>query len=181
MVRILIADDRELVRTTLRQALQRSDANWHVCGEAANGREAIDKAVALAPDVIILDIAMPVLDGIGATKEIHARLPDVPILMYTFMSFGHLEALAKEAGAQAVVQKGDLRALIGAIRSVLAATLMGNTDATFQGDVVQPVSNSIASGGAAAMPGEMDAVRGEAAEASATDRVPQIGETEADS
>lgn len=168
MVRIFIADDRELVRSALREVIQQTDQNWEVCGEAANGREAIDKAVELAPDVIILDIAMPVLDGIGAAKEIRARLPDVPILMYTFMSFGHLEVLAKEAGAWAVVQKGDSRALIREIRKVLRETAAADGQAAPDGDGAQMISNSVTSTGGTGTPAEMGALH-EGTEAKATD------------
>lgn len=120
MVRILIADDRELVRTTIAQLLRRADPNWSVCGEAADGIEAVRQAVELSPDLIVLDVAMPRMDGVSATREIRALLPDIPILLYTFYSLPHLDAAAKQAGANGVVQKGDSRTLIAEIRRLLA-------------------------------------------------------------
>jgi CheY-like chemotaxis protein len=168
MVRILIADDRELVRATLRQALPQADASWRVCGEAGTGREAIEKAVELAPDLIILDIAMPVLDGISAAKAIRARLRDVPIVMYTFLFFDHLELMVKQAGAQALVQKGDLRALIREMRKVLTTTEAG-AQAASGGDGAHVISNSSAGEDA---PAEMDALREEIAEADDGDTEP---------
>lgn len=167
MVRILVADDRELIRTTLGEVIRQAEPKWHVCGEAANGREAIDKALELAPDLIILDIAMPVLDGIGAAKAIRAQLPDVPILIYTFMAFAHLELMAKQAGAQAVVQKGDLRALIGAIRRVLAAT-SATAGSAADGDGARLLANSTASAGDTAASSEMDALQEETTEAASS-------------
>jgi DNA-binding NarL/FixJ family response regulator len=168
MVRILIADDRELIRATLRQALPQAEASWHVCGEAGNGREAIEKAAELAPDLIIMDIAMPVLDGIGATRAIRAQLPDVPIVMYTFLFFDHLELMVKQAGAQALVQKGDLRALVGEIRKVLAATPATAGQATSDGDSVEMLSTSIASTGCAGGSAEAEALQEEVPEDSAS-------------
>lgn len=119
MTRILIADDADLVRTTLRHVLELAEENWRVCGEASNGQEAIEKAVELKPDLVLLDMAMPQLDGISAARMIRAKLPELAILIYTFMSFPFIEEMAKQAGAQGVVQKGNLGALIAEIRRVL--------------------------------------------------------------
>ena len=166
MVRIFIADDLEFVRATLRQVIGQADKNWEVCGEAANGREAVEKAVDAAPDLIILDVAMPLLDGIGAAKAIRARLPDVPILIYTFMSFEHLEFMAKQAGAQGVVQKGNLRALIGEIRRVLAAAPATQEQAGSDGDSARLLSNSKPSASGAAASAEAGALQEEIASAS---------------
>lgn len=117
--RILIADDADLVRAALRHVLELADETWNICGEAGNGQEAIEKAVELKPDLILLDMAMPQLDGISAARMIRAKLPEVAILIYTFISFPFIEEMAKQAGAQGVVQKGDLPALIAEIRRVL--------------------------------------------------------------
>ncbi len=144
MVRIFIADDRDFVRSTLRQVLRQADADWEVCGEAANGREAIEKAIELAPDLIILDVAMPLLDGIGAAKAIRAELSEVPIVMLTFMSFEHLESMARQAGAQAVVQKGSLHALVTEIRRVLAAAPKATARHISVGDGSRPVLDLVA-------------------------------------
>jgi two-component system chemotaxis response regulator CheB len=105
----------------MRQFIPRADPSWEVCGSAANGEQAVQQAIHLKPDLIILDVWMPAVDGISAARKIRAQLPDVPILMYTFLVVPHLEDMAKQAGAQAIVQKGDLRALIAEIRRVLAA------------------------------------------------------------
>ncbi len=120
MPRIFIADDHEIVRASLRQLLERSNPAWKVCGEAADGEEAVKKIVKLNPDLIILDIVMPVSGGLNAARRIRARLLRTPILIYTFMDVPNLDVMAKEAGAQCVVRKGDIRALITAIRELLS-------------------------------------------------------------
>jgi CheY-like chemotaxis protein len=119
VTRILVVDDSREVCATLRQVLKRADANWEVCGDANNGYEAIEKAVELKPDLILLDMAMPQLDGISAARMIRAKLPEVPILIYTFMNNPFIEEMAKQAGAQGVVQKGNLAALVAEIGRVL--------------------------------------------------------------
>lgn len=121
MIRIFIADDHEMTRATIRQLIEQADPTWKVCGEAADGNEAIRKATELNPDLIILDIAMPVLDGLGASRVMRAKLREVPILIYTFMDFANLDEMVKEAGAQGVLRKGDRRALITGIRELLSS------------------------------------------------------------
>jgi DNA-binding NarL/FixJ family response regulator len=103
-VRILIVDDHEAVRKGVR-AILRSQPNLEVCGEAINGKEAIAKAEELKPDLIILDITMPVLDGFGAAKEIRSRSADVPILFYSMNEGRALMESAKAIGANGFVTK----------------------------------------------------------------------------
>jgi DNA-binding NarL/FixJ family response regulator len=103
-VRILIVDDHEAVRKGVR-AILRSQPNLEVCGEAINGTEAIAKAEELKPDLIILDITMPVLDGFGAAKEIRSRSADVPILFYSMNEGRALMESAKAIGANGFVTK----------------------------------------------------------------------------
>jgi DNA-binding NarL/FixJ family response regulator len=90
--RILIADDHESVLRRIR-ALLESEPDWEVCGEAVNGREAIAKAKELEPDLVILDFAMPRLNGLKAAAEINRFLPEVPIVMFTMYG----SALRQEA------------------------------------------------------------------------------------
>jgi len=84
-----------------------------------DGREAVEKAKRLKPDVVVLDYAMPVLDGIKAGREILAQFPGTAVLVYTFMVFPTIERMAKDAGIQAVIQKADSSALIAEIRRLL--------------------------------------------------------------
>jgi len=95
-----------------------------------DGREAVEKARQLKPDVVVLDYAMPALDGIEAGRQILALFPGVGVLVYTFMIFPTIERMAKEAGIHAVVQKADSSALLAEIRGLVALkrTLADKTD-----------------------------------------------------
>src|SRR5690242_14064446 len=84
-IRILVADDNECVRSAISELIRNSDANWVVCCEANNGKVAVEKAAETKPDVVILDLVMPGLDGINAGRKIRALLPDVPIIMYSLL------------------------------------------------------------------------------------------------
>ena len=110
-VRILIVDDHEAVRKGVR-AILRSRPELEVCGEAANGKEAIAKAQELKPDLIILDITMPVLDGFGAAKEIRSLQADVPILFYSMNDGRALMESAKAVGANGFVTKSEAAAVL---------------------------------------------------------------------
>src|SRR5947208_13026208 len=79
-LRLLVADDYQVVRTGLRTLLE-SKAGWRVCAEAANGREAVEKARELQPDVAVLDIGMPLLNGMEATRQIRKISPGTEILI----------------------------------------------------------------------------------------------------
>ena len=105
-VRILLADDHPLVRRGLR-ALLEGQPGWEVCGEAATGREALEKVKRLRPDVVVLDIMMPELNGLDATRLIRKEAPRTEVLVLTMDSS---EAMAREvlrAGARGYVLKSD--------------------------------------------------------------------------
>jgi NarL family two-component system response regulator LiaR len=116
-VRVLIADDHELVRLGLRAVLE--DAGFEVVGEADDGREAVEKAVALQPDVLLLDLRMPEMDGLEACRHVRARAPLVRIVVLT--SFAEDEDVfgAITAGAASYIMK-DIgpEALVSTIRAV---------------------------------------------------------------
>ena len=118
-VRILIADDHERARAAIADVIDNSGENWCVCSQAADGRSAVDMAVKGKPDVVILDVRMPYLDGMQAAYEIRANLPGVPILFYTLLATPRLEAAARAAGFDGVVAKPDSMALVAAIRRAL--------------------------------------------------------------
>jgi DNA-binding NarL/FixJ family response regulator len=103
-LRILIADDHEAVRKGV-CAILSSRADVEICGEAENGKEAIEKASALKPDLIILDITMPVLSGFEAAREIRKTLPNVPILILSMHESNQLIGEAKKLGVQGYVTK----------------------------------------------------------------------------
>jgi DNA-binding NarL/FixJ family response regulator len=104
--RILIADDHAAMRGVLR-ALIESHVDWQVCGEAGDGFEAVAKAEELKPDLVILDLAMPIMDGVRAAREISNAAPDMPILMHTMYGSSIVELEAKKAGVSMVVNKGE--------------------------------------------------------------------------
>ena len=105
-MRILIVDDHEAVRAGVR-AILASRNDMEVCGEASNGQEAIEKALELSPDLIILDINMPILGGITAAKEIKVRLPQVLILLFSMHQSNQLVREAKLLGVQGYVNKSQ--------------------------------------------------------------------------
>ena len=117
---ILIADDHEAVRQGVR-ALLRANSSWEICGEATEGREAIAKATELRPDLIILDYAMPGLDGLSAAKQIHELLPTVPIVLHTLYASTELTLVANKYGIRKVVDKKS-GALISAVEELLSAS-----------------------------------------------------------
>ena len=120
MLRILIADDHEVVRSGLRSVLE-GRTEWTIVGEARDGKEAIQLAVQLKPDIVIIDYGLPVINGIEATRQIKMRHPPVEMLMFTMHDDEALVAQALEAGARAYLLKTDARAhLIAAIESLAA-------------------------------------------------------------
>jgi len=117
-LRILIADDHELVRCGIR-ALLRVQRGWRVVGEAADGSEAVDKATKLKPDLAILDITMPNLDGLEATRQIRAAAPNTQVLVLTMHESDQMVCRVLEAGARAYVLKSDLATfLVKAVKDV---------------------------------------------------------------
>jgi DNA-binding NarL/FixJ family response regulator len=123
MARILIADDHEVVRQGIRRLLE-ARPGWEICGEAKNGREAIQLAEALNPDVIVLDVSMPVLGGLAATENILRTNPSSKILIFTLDESKSLCILAQRCGALGLVAKSQASdVLVEALDSLLA----GNT------------------------------------------------------
>src|SRR5882762_2478561 len=114
-VRILIADDHQVVRTGLR-ALLESRTGWQVCAEAANGREAVEKAGQLKPHVAVLDIGMPLLNGVEATRQIRKLCPHTEVLILTMHDSEVLVQEVLEAGANGYILKDDAdRNLVAAV------------------------------------------------------------------
>jgi DNA-binding NarL/FixJ family response regulator len=115
---VLIVDDSAVLRKTLCEFLDQQDG-WEVCGEAANGREGIEKALQLKPDVIVLDLSMPVMNGLDAARELTRLLPSVPVVMWTSFEIPYLKREALSAGVRTVVLKseslGDLFSSIQAL------------------------------------------------------------------
>lgn len=117
--RILIADDHELVRQGMRAILQ-SEPGWTVCGEAPTGRQALTMIVELTPDLVVLDVALPGLNGIEVMRQIR-RSSSVPILIVTMHDSDEVVREAIESGANGVVLKGEAgRTLTEAVRAILS-------------------------------------------------------------
>jgi DNA-binding NarL/FixJ family response regulator len=106
MIRILLADDHDLMRQGLR-ALLEMNANFEVCGEARNGIEAVELAVNLQPNVVILDISMPGMDGLDAAREIRKKVPETQILILTVFDSDEMVRDMLNAGAHGYLLKTD--------------------------------------------------------------------------
>jgi DNA-binding NarL/FixJ family response regulator len=104
--RILIVDDSDLIRRTLRSCIEQN-ADWCVCGEAANGEVAIDKVRELSPDVVILDFQMPVMNGLDAARRIASSAPNTAIVMLTIHSCSQLRNDAQAVGIKFVLSKSE--------------------------------------------------------------------------
>ncbi len=119
MKSILLVDDSPLIRRSLRRLLE-TEPNWVICGEAENGCDAIDKAKELRPDLIVIDLAMPVLNGIVATSLLKQIMPAVSIVMFTSFSNPHIKRTAMAAGLDAFVDKSESpETLLGCIEQLL--------------------------------------------------------------
>lgn len=117
-LRILVADDHQVVRTGLRTLLE-SKAGWQVCAETANGRDAVEKARELQPDVAVLDIGMPLLNGVEATRQIRKVSPRTEILILTMHDSEHMIQGVLDAGAHGYILKDDAdRNLLAAVESL---------------------------------------------------------------
>ena len=105
-VRILIADDHEIVREGVRALIERQPG-WEVCGEAATGREAVAAAEKLGPDIIVMDIGMPELNGLDATRQIKRILPKCEVLIFTANETDEIVKNVFKAGARAYLLKTE--------------------------------------------------------------------------
>jgi DNA-binding NarL/FixJ family response regulator len=118
MLRILIADDHEVARRGIR-ALLESHPGWEVCGEARDGREAVELASKEKPDVILLDIGMPNLNGLEAARQILAASPDLAILILTMHDSDQVVREVLRAGARGFLLKSDAgRDLVAAVEAL---------------------------------------------------------------
>jgi len=116
MVRILIAEDHDVVRSGLRHVIE-SQPNWQVVAEAADGKEAVQKALETKPDVAVIDYSLPLINGVEATRQIRAALPHTEVLIFTMHDNETL--IQEKAGARGYLLKTDTqRHLIGAIEAL---------------------------------------------------------------
>jgi len=106
MLRILLADDHDLTRAGLRYLLEKQ-RDWNVCGEASNGRRAVELAEELKPDIAIVDMSMPELNGVETTRQILKKSSRTKILIYTMHETERIIVDALDAGAIGIVLKSD--------------------------------------------------------------------------
>lgn len=116
---ILLVDDSELIRLATRHFLE-SQPGFKVCGEAVDGIDALEKASHLNPDLIILDIALPRMNGLQTARELRARMQRVPIILFTWYADAVQPEDAAAAGISAVISKSNPAALQSHVRSFLA-------------------------------------------------------------
>lgn len=118
-LRILVVDDHEIVRSLLRHLLE-AEEGWEVCGEAADGDEAVQRSQALHPDVIVMDAVMPRCNGFDATREIVRTSPEVGVIITTLYEYPEILRQAQRAGALGCVGKSKTtRLLIPAVKSAV--------------------------------------------------------------
>jgi len=127
--RILIVDDHEVVRQGIRTILK-ARPQWELVGEAVNGKDAVDKAQKLNPDVILMDITMPEMSGIEATREISKLKLRAGILIFTMHESKNLAETVQEAGARGLVLKSHAaRDLLEALETLMdGGTFFGGQD-----------------------------------------------------
>jgi two-component system, NarL family, response regulator LiaR len=112
---VLVADDSEMIRKLLCKLFE-AEEHYTLCAEAKNGEEAISLAVIHKPDLIILDVSMPVMDGLQAARKLKQIMPHVPIMLFT----QHVEAVAThpDVKVERVLAKSDLRSIMGHVREL---------------------------------------------------------------
>jgi DNA-binding NarL/FixJ family response regulator len=118
-VRVLVADDHEVMRMGIRNLLQ-FRSGWSVCAEASNGQEAVEKALLSRPDVIIMDITMPVMNGLEAARQISRAQPHIPVILFSMHVSDDVYQHLQADGIRGAVAKADAaRDLAQAVETVL--------------------------------------------------------------
>jgi len=119
LVRVLVADDHEVMRMGIRNLLQ-FRSGWSVCAEASNGQEAVEKALLSRPDVIIMDITMPVMNGLEAARQISRAQPHIPVILFSMHVSDDVYQHLQADGIRGAVAKADAaRDLAQAVETVL--------------------------------------------------------------
>jgi DNA-binding NarL/FixJ family response regulator len=131
---ILVVDDHEVIRRQLRSLFD-SDPEFTVCGEAVHGVDAIEKAQQLSPDLIILDLSMPEMNGLEAASALRYIMPDVPLFLLTAHYSRELELTAFASGVCAVFSKhNDLDSLLARAKSELRIQQNGSGQSSTQSE-----------------------------------------------
>ena len=119
MPRILLADDHPAVRRCIRLVLEAE--GWEVCGEAATGREAVAMTAAQRPDIVVLDLSMPDLNGLDAARKIHQEFPQTETFILTMHDAAVFIPDLRASGVRACLLKTDVQILIDEVRIALAS------------------------------------------------------------
>jgi CheY-like chemotaxis protein len=114
--RVLVADDNPRIRKMLCQLFER-EHDYDICAEAENGQEAIELALKHRPDLMILDFAMPVLNGLDVARKLKKTMPEVPIILFTHHAAA-ITLIETDVNVDRVVSKGDPADLMGHVRSL---------------------------------------------------------------
>jgi len=115
----MVVDDNPAIRRIFRNILE-FDRDWIVCGEGVDGRDGVEKAKALNPDLIVLDVSMPVMNGLEAARILHEIMPSVPVILCSLHADRILEMEARGAGVDAVFSKAEnMQTLINKARELL--------------------------------------------------------------
>jgi len=130
--RVLLVDDNAVVRFSVRRLFE-SQPDFEISGEAENGSEAVEQAEKLKPDLIILDLIMPVMNGLDAAPLLKKLLPDTPIILFTQEQATQVERLAQAADIDAVVSKSEAASdLVFKAQALLASTEQEHDPARFR-------------------------------------------------
>ena len=118
VVRILVADDSPAIRKCLRGLLEHND-DWRVCDEATNGKEAVEHFKKTKPDLIVIDLQMPEMNGLDAARQIVHQSPGTPILMVTIHLSRQLSEEARKVGIRGTCAKGNIHCVVDAVGALL--------------------------------------------------------------
>ena len=127
-MRILIADDHEVLRRSVIRVLQSRGDVWNVveCAEATNGKEAVDKALVWKPDLVLLDVRLPVLAGFDAAREIKQHHPDIPVLFFSIYDTDEILIEARLVGNGFILKENIVEMLEGCRCSSSKAVLLSS-------------------------------------------------------
>ena len=125
--RILVVDDNAAIRRALRNIIEFN--GWTVCGEAVDGHDAVEKAKALCPDLIVLDLSMPVMNGLEAARVLHQIMPKVSMILCSLHANDVLQKEASSAGVKMVVSKAEnMQTLVNRAKELLKTTPVSNPE-----------------------------------------------------
>lgn len=120
MIRILIADDHEIVRKGVRDVIE-DHPGWEVCAEAGDGQEALTLALREKPDIAVLDVSLPIINGVALTRRLHKEAPNIRVLLFTMHDDDETVSTGLAAGARGYVLKSDSESHLEAAISALGA------------------------------------------------------------